>query len=284
MRRVLPLVLLALMGCAKAPPAGNPEFNDAVAYTLRTFDGEEVDLAYALRVLESNIYAGMDVEAESEQDRALTPERLTEEDVVAMEHPDRDPALALPVAVAARSPHPVESQRHVQMLTDHTPVEPYSPDYYQRTFLEGGDCWFDRACDRMNTFNDLVKKNALMEVPYEFYKDFRWIDMNLPDPEDVPEGEEPTNPGEERWAFVGRSWQEESFEGEGGDTALLQSFTIEVWIPREEGDGTLRMLAVWSETDLGIDFTDDQVAGTTRKGIDDNFKAADEWIAANVTE
>ena len=143
---------------------------------------------------------------------------------------------------------------------------------------------------------DSIKDNLLMTVPYWFYKDFRWVDMNLPDPESVAEGEPAVNEGEPRWAMAAKSWTTETFEGESGNARILQSFTIEVWIPRDgagfvrdessvnanegtwtsdsTGGGTLRALALWSETEFdGLNVSDEAVAGTTRKGIDDNMQA-----------
>lgn len=278
MRRIL-LLSVVLAGCHRAPPPGNPEFNDAVRALFVNFEGEPVDVAFTMRALETAIDASMDVSSGNSNDRALAPERLTEADVAGLVHP-RDPALALPVAVAGLSPFPVFDQQHVQMLTDQRPVEPYSPDFFERTFLSGDDCWLDAGCERLETSNDLIKENTLMKIPYVFKKNFRWIDLNLPDPVDVPEGEEAVNPGEPRWAIIARSWTEESFEGENENTAIEQSFTAEVWLPR--GESTVRMLSVWSEMRFdGINFTDDQVAGTTRVGIDKNFEAANDWLEEN---
>jgi hypothetical protein len=278
-RFVLLAAVFALGACKRAPPPGNPEFNDALRYAFVHFDDEPVVVAFAIRSLEANIYASMDVTADNSNDRALSPERLTEEDVANLEHPDRDPSAALPVAVAGLSVFLPPQHARIQMLADQTPVEPYSPDFYAREFLDGEECWSTQDCGRLDTWNDLIKKNTLMEIPYQFYKDFRWVDLNLPDPADVPEGEEPTNPGEPRPAIIGRSWQEVSGDGVGGNTHIYQSYTVEVWVPRDEG--TLRMMSVWSEVDVGFAVSDEIVAGTTRGGIDKNFETGDEWLAEN---
>ncbi|MCB9678011.1 MAG: hypothetical protein H6737_23125 [Alphaproteobacteria bacterium] len=294
--------LLVLIGCAKAPPAADPEFNDAAIFLLREFDGPEADLAFALRQVEEQVYLSIDVAAERVQERALSPAPVTTADVERMNGEGRDPALALPVAVAKLSAFEPADHASIQMLVDHTPVEPYSPDLYERTFLDGDACWEGIGCQQMQTTNDLIKVNALMEVHYELLKDFRWIDMNLPDPSTVPEGEEVVNTGEPRWAFIARAWTDRTFDGEGGNVHIHQSYTIDSWIPRDgggfvrtgaeqntddgewttdsTGGGTLRMLALWAETDLGFPVGDDVVIGTTRSGIDDNMTAAEEWLAA----
>jgi hypothetical protein len=274
-------LILVLLACHRAPPPANPEFTDAVKQTFVAFDAPNVEIAFAVRALETAITTSLDVASDNSLDRSFAPEDLTEADVAGLTRPDVPPEDALPVAVATLSPFPIADQQHVQLLADQTPVEPYSPNVYDRTFLEGEDCWLDHGCERLETFNVLVKENALMTIPYEFKKSFRWLDLNLPDPIAVPEDEEPpvvtSNP---RWGYIGRSWQEESFSGEDGDTTLVQSYTIEVWLPFDEAT-TLRMLAVWSQTELGINMSDDMVAGTIRVGIDDNFEAGDDWLEEN---
>ncbi|TNE88934.1 MAG: hypothetical protein EP330_13060 [Deltaproteobacteria bacterium] len=297
------LVLLALgtTACRRAPPPANPSFDDALSYTFRSFNGEEVDLAFAMRQLEQQVYLSMDVTADRNQDRALTPSVLVEDDVFDIERPDRSLTDAIPVAVATVSAYEPFEHASIQMNEDQTPVEPYSPNYYVRTFLLGGDCFDSQTCPRMETHNDLIKDNLLMTVPYWFYKDFRWVDLNLPDPEDVPEGEEAVNDGEPRWGIIARSWTTDTFTGESENAYIHQSFTVEVWIPRDgngfvrdgteqnadggewtadsTGGGTLRTLALWSETEFdGLNVSDEVVAGTTRKGIDDNYNAQEDFL------
>lgn len=274
---------VGLAACHKAPPPGNPEFNDAIHQSFVAFEAPNVELSFAVRSLETAIYGSMDVTSGNSNDRAMEPERLVDADIAELTHPDVPPEDALAVAVAGASPYPPEAHQHVQMLADQTPVEPYSPDKFDRTFLAGEDCWIDHGCERLETWNDLVKKNTLMEVPYQFDKIFRWIDLNLPDPADIPEGEDPPitsdNP---RWAFVARSWMEESAEGVGGNSRILQSYTIETWIPREEDGGSLHMIGVWTQADLdNLNPSDDIVMGITRVGIDENFQAVNRWLGEN---
>jgi len=274
------LVAAPLMGCPRPPPDADDEFDDAMVGLLLAFEEDDEALAQALLDVEDEVYTSMDVESRSSLDRSLSPRRLTWDDVEAIEHPDRDPALTIPVCVAGVSPYTPEQHKQIQLLDDHTPVEPYSPEYYVREFLEGEDCWGDRSCSLLRTHNDVLKTNILLTVYYEFYKDFRWLDLSTD--------------GEPRWAYVARSWQSESFWSDSGKSAFLQSFTIEAWLPRDgrgwvddgstewtadsTGGGTLRVLSVWGETKIGLDASDDQIAGTTRLGIDKNFKAADDWL------
>ncbi len=267
-------MLLLLIAC-KATPA-DPEFNDAAVEALRQFNAEDpVVLAFAARELEA-VLRQVDLDA-SLIDRSSEPDRLTEADVEGFsERPDRDPSAAIAVGVTHGSAWTVDDHVIVQLLADQTPIEPASPELYERILLEGEDCWVDRGCEFLRTENPLVKDNAVMTLDYTLWKDFRWVDMNLPPPSEVPDGETAQNDGEPRWAIVSTSWIKEETVAEDG-TSILQSYTLELWIPSD--DGTLRTMALWSETDTS--FSDDIVASTTRSGIQGIFDAADEWLVEN---
>ena len=288
MWRIVAIALVLTGACRKKAPEAPPEFSDALVHLFTSFDESDEILVQAVRDIEKQIYLDMDVTAESFVDRALEPDRLNAGNVETLEHTDRGVADALAVAVAYTSPFSLDDHTPLQLRSDHRPFEPYSPDHFERFFLEGEDCWLDRSCTLLRTHNELTKKNPLMEVVYEFYKDFRWVDLST---DDSP-----------RWAYVGRSWNPESYEGESGKAWIHQSYTIELWVPRDgrgfvrngssensdggdwtadsAGGGILRMLSLWSETEFsGFNFTDDQVMGTMRLGIDKNCGATDDFLA-----
>ncbi len=290
-----------LLGC-KSPPQADPEFDDATRYLVRIFDtGTDAERAYGIRQLERQSYLNMDLEASSATKRWLSPAGLTWDDVADLEHPDRDPALNLPLAVGFLSDFDVPDHGRVFYLTDMRPVEPSSPDLYDRTILDGEDCWLDHGCDALRTYNDVERKNILYTVRYDLWKDYRWIDLNLPDLSSVPEGEEAVNDGDPRWAIQVRSWMKTSAEGDGA--TIHQSYAIEVWVPRDCqgyirdpadenldggdwtadscGGGTMRMQALWSETELGTDVGDDVKLAATRSGIDSYYEATEDWLAEN---
>ncbi|MBN2800060.1 MAG: hypothetical protein JXX28_13025 [Deltaproteobacteria bacterium] len=281
-----PLVAL-LSGCMSAPPPATPEFSDALRYTFARFEGEEADLAFAVRALEDAVYTSVDLTASSASDRALSPEHLTEADVEGLPYPGLPLDAALPIALAVVSPHPVEEHARIPLLADQTPVEPLSPEHYERTFLEGEACWGTGACASLRTDNELTKQNLLMRVTHRMPVNFRWVNLALPDPGD------PASAAEPRMAYLARAWLPETAVGDGGDVTLDQFFTVEVWIPRDgrgtqldegmdsRGGGLLRVLSLWSQTSFsGLSFTDDQVSATTRAGMDSTFRAADRWIEA----
>jgi hypothetical protein len=211
------------------------------------------------------------------------------------------PENASPLAVAGLSDFPVADHALYPVLEDQHPIEPGSPDHYDRTFLDGTEeCWPDGSCSRLRTSNNLTKQNALLQMTYDLFKDYRWVDLNLPDPASVPEGEPIVNDGPSRWAFVARSWNPAVTVGDAGVNAIFQSFSIEIWVPRDGGGfvrdgtevnaengewttdsvggGTLRMMGLWAESSFGMNALVEQV---TRNGIDDIFVAQEEWLGGS---
>lgn len=303
--RVAPPALLLLLplvvGCKASPPA-NPEFDDAARYLVRVFDsGTDAERAYGLRQLERQTYLNMDLEASNPANRSVEPADLQPEDVADLDHPDRDLADNLPLALGFLSAYPVPDHAEVFLLEDMTPIEPSSPDIYDRSFLEGEDCWTEPGCSVLRTTNDVERSNLLYDLRFDLYKDYRWVDLKLPDPASVPEGEEAVNEGEPRWALYVRSWVPTSVEGNGA--TLWQSFAMEMWVPRDcqgfvrdgseenldggswttdsctEPGGTLRMQALWYDTELGADVSDDIKQAATRSGVDGHFEATEDWLA-----
>lgn len=284
------IVLVSVLGC-EAAPAADPEFSDAATYIFSDFDTDhEADLAFAARAIEAQLYTSLDLWAESSRDRALTQGELSASDIAEINNPGRDPALCTPIAVARPSAYDIGAHVLYPVLADQTPVEPSSPDHYVRTFVDAGDqCWPTRDCHFLRTVNDHTKDNLLMTVTFELKKDYRWLDLNLPDPSTVEDGEEPVNDGEERWGIVARSWSEEVAVGDNGNVRIEQSYSVELWLPRGAGQqanpddgsttGTLRMMGLWAETTFtNAEFDEELVSNTTRTGIDQIFERQDSWL------
>ena len=300
-RRLGSLLVLSLVCGCQASPAANPSFNDAIQFAFRDFETQEpARLAFALRQLEREVYLGVDVTASGNLDRSLSPAGLTEEDLAGLEHPDRDLALAVPIAVAKLSNHMVDSHRQLPLLPDQRVIEPGSPEFYERSYLDGSDaCWEERGCDFLRTSNELTKENALLTLTYTLPKDYRWVNMALPDPATELDPEEPAE--DPRWAYVARSWSTERAANEEDDRSIEQSYSFEIWLPRDgrglirdgseenadggewisdsSGGGTLRMMSLWAESYIGAEVSDELVAYATRGGIDDIFDAQETWLS-----
>ncbi len=297
MKRAL-AVGLALTAACRPTPEADEGLDDALVTAFRDMlDPDEVHVAAVLRNLEARIYRGMDPGGRNLEVRSTSPSQLTEEDVArTVRRPDRDPSLTLSVAVGGLSPFTVEQHAFIPTMDDQKPVEPGSPDFYERTFLSDKTCWGEEGCEVLATFQDLTKDYPLGIPPitYAFFKDFRWVDMNagLPD-------------AEPRMAFVGSSYNDDTYSSENGKNTLWQSYTVELWIPRDgrgfrwedfepsegdeqpevdwetdsDGEGTLRLLCLWSEADVGPATTETIEKGTIRWGADQNFQAQDDFLA-----
>ena len=284
MRPVIGCVVLLLSGaCRRSSPEADAELATGLGWLFANFEGDEQDLGPVLRGLENQTYLSLELEG-GVVPRSLEPALLVDADLDGLTHPDRDLTAALPMAVARLSDFDGDAHNEVVLMADQVPVEPYSPDLYDRTFVEGEDCFGDRSCSTVRTVNDLIKKNPLMEVRYTLHKDFRWVDMS---DDDTP-----------RWATIARSWVEESTSGSSGKSTIQQAYSIEYTIPRDgrgfvaaeapegtvvehdsDASGAFRLQALWSETTFqGLNIGDDTVKGTIRAGIDKNFKAADEFL------
>jgi hypothetical protein len=271
---------------------------------FREFLNEEpAHVALGLRELEREIYLSMDVDATSPVTRALSPDHLTAEDVAGVDHPDVPLDRCIPVAVSATSKYRVDALAELPLMDDQLPFEPGSPDHYDRAFLAGQDCWLDRTCDLLDTRNELTKDNAAIDpITYTLPKQYRWVDLNLPEPGN--EGDPlVVNEGEPRWAIAARTWTTQR-EGNTEGDSIEQSYTMEIWIPRDgegfvrteddvntddgtwtgdsTGGGTLRLMAIWSQTIIiSIAADDDTIAAVTRGGIDDIFQTVEDWMDEN---
>lgn len=256
--------MILLIAACSAPPEATEEFSDAARAAFSRFgDDDPAGLVEAVNALVDQVTSEVDVHASSYVDRSLTPEALQEEDLATIdEHTSGDPSTALPVAVAWGSPHAPSDHARIMLLADQTPVEPNSPNLYDRTFLSGGDC-FPTSCDSMQTENDVVKENALFAVSMVLWKNFRRIDLD-----------------EEHEALVSRAWLKDPAESENGDTTIEQSYGLELFA--ETSDGATRLTVMWAETVFAnADYSDDLIAGTSAFGVDQMFKAYDDWLDEN---
>ena len=277
-RLALHLLFVALLAAALAPgqactptPEAPTEFSDLVRFMLQNWDHEEPEvLEEALANLELFL-ADYDLLGETTE-RSWIPDFLDEDDIEGLTWPDdRRLEDAIPVAIARSSVWPVADHGRLQSEADQRITEPTAQQRYDRTVtnLDDPSCFWDRSCEVMITHNDARRENAAMAVDFVLLKDFRWAGIG------TPEDDEP-----ERWAVVARSWFDESWHGDTDNTHLWHSFALEVWMGVDD-DTTWRMQSLWSETDVGIDKTEDginAIRGTTRWGINGVFEAGEDAI------
>ncbi|MCB9663878.1 MAG: hypothetical protein H6732_07180 [Alphaproteobacteria bacterium] len=283
---VLPTLLLA---CSRIPEA-DEGLGDAAATMFADFDLDDARVASVIRNLEREAYRDLDVDADGPDLRGKSVSRLSRQDVDHLpERPDRDPGLTLAVLLAYGSAFGVDAHAQIPVLKDQRPLEPQSPDHYDRTFLDGRACWRPRDCLWLATRQELTKVYPVAFInplEYAFDKDYRWVDLAT------------TEDPEPRWAFIARSYTKREYVSGGGNNVLDQSYTVETWIPRDgrgftwpsgppedrpeagdsTGGGTLRLLVVWSEASiLGVDDPAIQ-EGVIRNGMNDNMNAHETWL------
>lgn len=249
----------ATMAC-RPPPEAPEELNELTRYLYANWEDDDPRVLEGGMASLESFLADVDLDA-GVLGRSWEVEPLFEEDVAEVERPDRALEDLLGVAVAYRSRWPVRDHARVQSEPDQTPFEPTAKEHYDRFFpeLDDSSCVVERDCTVMRTRNEATRKNVLMEVTFELFKDFRWVALE-----------------DERWALLSRSWFAEPFEGKKDSTTLWQSFAIDVWIGH--GDETVRFQSVWSESDLGIAIADRDVIATIKAGTDSIFAAGDDAI------
>ncbi len=255
-------------GC-KAPPEAPDKLNELSTYLFVHFEDEEPEeLALGL----DNLYTYFQDEVDltlGYNDRAFTVDVLTEEFTEGISHPGRDPESQTPVGLVAPTLYTPTDHTAVIVLDDQTPVEPNSPDLYDRVFQEPTDpsCFHDRSCsiEVMRTMNDIYKSNTFMSIPYDMHKDYRWVEMG--------------EAGSGLWAVLARSWCEEEAFGDDGNTEINQSFSIDVFLP-DDTDG-IRYMALWSESTIE-GAGEDVIAASVKLGMNQMFNATDTWLDDNL--
>jgi len=268
----IPLLVMAI-GC-KPPPEAPTELDDLSAYLFRNWETEEEG------VLEVGMYnlqqhlSGIDLDV-GFNDRSYQLTVLADSDIDdAVTTPDgADPADCLGVGVVAGSLFDPDQQTLAIIQADQTAIEPNSPGQYDRIFLDPTDpsCFPDRSCTVLRTNNDLRKENALMDIPYEMIKDFRWVELSV-------DGE----PGSGSWGILARTWVPERGVGEGGNNTIEQSYSIDVVVPAVNGDwAAYRYMGLWSQSTGTIE-GEDLVMGALKMGMSDLFEQTDEWLEENI--
>jgi len=243
---MLPLLLLALFAC-KHPVEAPTEMDELSRYLLAEFEAEDPE----------GLAAGMDnlrpllLEAPDEGWSLTAP---SEADLGGLTPPEgRDPGDARGLAVVHDSPHPVGDHVPLMLLEDMSPCSP-TAESYERTFLEGEDCFEGAQCEFLRTVNDIYRSNLVMEMGFVLYEDYRWV-------------------GD---AVLSRNWIAESAHGESDSNHLWQVWEVEVWLPADDG-GTLRLWAMWSEAEYaGV--SEDLAEVTGRMALENAMELHDELI------
>lgn len=248
---------LAITGCKK-PPEAPKELNDLSTFLYREWDNEDPAV---MEVGMDNLHAYLKKQDLSAGilDRSWELESPTKDDISDIAYPkDADPKNTLGVAVGYESLWPIEDHATLQTESDQLAAEP-SAKVYERTFPDDKDplCFVDQTCDPLVTVNDIERQNLLMSVSMVLYKDFRWVET------------------EQGPAFISRSWLEESVDGESGSSRIVQSYSVDAWIPK--GKTAWRFQTLWSESEVA-GASDTATIATLKSSIDKAMETGDEAI------
>ena len=259
-RMILLSPLLFCAACAKTRDPAPEDVDGLSIWLFRNFEDPE-----ALAEGMNNLTTWLDVEGRTEEaTEGFVLSDLTEEDVAAVTHPDRDLVVQIGVAVPGVSPWPLSG--HAELITRADQLwNDHSYDVYTREIVEGdADTWLSTHTGVIATKNTIDKSGGFgVHIPYILFKDFAWV--TLPD---------------DREAVVARSWIEESACAEGGSNCLWQSFSVDLWYGPNT-DETIRMTSSWNELQTTADsfLTDEQRIGLMVNGVHDIFENTDAVLA-----
>jgi hypothetical protein len=265
-------LLFLAVGC-KPPPEAPTELDELSAYLFSNWEtAEEGVLEVGMFNMQQH-FAALDLDVDY-QDRSYQLTNLTGDEIDGVSAPEgSDPADCLGVGLVTGSAFAPEEHAVAIIQADQTAIEPNSRDKYDRIFLDPTDptCFPSRDCAVLRTNNDLIKKNALMEIPYEMIKDFRWVELS-----------EDGEPGTDSWGILARTWIEEAGIGESGNNTIEQSYSIDVFLPGAHGGfGAYRYMGLWSESTGTVD-DPETIMNVTIWGMDDLFDETEKWLEENL--
>jgi hypothetical protein len=257
-------MLLILVACAK-PPQAPAAMEELAGWFFTEWPSED---PAAMRSAVRQLYdcaAKVDVNAEDPLERAWVVGPVGREHVEGLVDHSHDPANTFGVGEVFGSAHSIDDHLRVIEMPDQTPVEPSSPERFERTFIDGDpDCLRSGACETMRAHNDVHRKTALYEIEYEIEKEWRFVDVLDEDGQVVDR------------ALAARSWNLD--EASEGAITILQGYALDVFLP--SGDGSIRMHLTWQETDIpGLD--DEDMQGALVNGIEDLLSHQDAWMSEN---
>jgi hypothetical protein len=260
MRIWLAASMLGLAAC-KAPPEAPEELDELSKYLYREWGNEDPEVpAVGLAGL-ADFLAGLDLEGPL-NDRSFFVGPAGADTVQYVDVPEgTDPDDTIGVSVARASEWPVTDHARLQTEVDQLPTEPTASEY-ERHFVEPTDpeCFLDHSCEILRTENDIRRNNLMISVTMVLYKEFRWIEL----------------PDDEGWGFYSRSWTDQIWYGNSGNTSIQQSYSLDVWLPAA-GDTTWRYQLVWSESDTAVD-NPDLIAATLKNSSDRTIARGDDAI------
>ena len=261
--RLATTALLIFVACA-APPKAPSDLSDLNRYLFREWpDSDPTAMESGVSSLYSFL-APLATKGELNatiDERSWVPTALQSSDITGITWPSgQDPSKMLGAGVAWKSKFSIEDHARWQIQTNQVPAEP-TASHYARTFPDTSnpDCFTDRSCTVLDTVNAVTRVNPLGSVSFTLFKSFRWVKL--------------TNSGTGGWAFVSRSWIQNS--ANGSDASILQSATDDVWLSISSTE-TWRYQANYSQSTPSLG--DETVEYILASGVDQNLQADDKAI------
>ena len=249
------------VGCFTPPPQAPTELDDLTRFLFREWAHEEPEVLQDGMVKLEKFLETVDFSEELYY-RSFQLDSCTTEDLATINAPEgQDPAKTVGMGVVFESRWPVGDHARLQMSGDLLDAEPSAKSYVRR-FVDPSDgtCFVDRSCDSIFTDNDITRSSFIMSVDMMLHKNFKWVEL--------PEG---------RHAIVSRSWTPRVFTAEDPDDAILQSYTLDIWLERPDGK-TWRYQALYQESKFGIDVEPGTIVATVTDSTDGMFRDTDEVI------
>lgn len=253
------LALPLLVAC-KRPAEAPTELAELTVFLWEQWDAEDPDLmAAAVANLDGFVAREVDLGGGWEDRAFMEVGTMARAEVAPVVEHDFAPGDTVGVGLFYPSAYGVD--RHIDDLIameDQTPVEPGSPEHYERTFTEGTPaCLLDRTCDVLSSMNSIERDTFLYELDYDMGKAWRWV---------------VTEDGTE--ALCARSWNVDENSNDGS-VRLLQGYGLDIFIPRK--GGVLRYHVTWQQTESAV--SDEQIKGGIAKGIEDQMSLHDDFLA-----
>jgi len=258
------VVSLFVTGCAGPDPVKAPkEIDELSAYLFANFESETGDELVAGTEELRKFLKDLDLANAELDDRTFSMSPLQNDDWGGIEGSPEDPAMQLPLAVAALSDHDLTANIDLAGNKNHVCIDSNTTVYYDREFDSQKKCFLDGDCDTLRTTNEIRKESVIAKVWYDMYKDYRVI----------------TDEDGKETALISRSWTDKVWMGDNGKNSWDQIYAIDVSIP--EGDQTLRYVVFWSAVTIG-GVADDFYVNLVKTGIEEGYLNSDRFVVGKM--
>lgn len=193
----------------------------------------------------------------SRLDRSWIPDPLAPETVLDHGPAGVHPGDCVAVGLVRRTGFEAADHADFAAFGDQRLAEPSATDYDREVLVpEDPTCFPGQVCGTLVTLNDVRRENALYAARFDLHKGYRWVGDG---------------------ALIARSWLDRTYEGEGGNTEILQSYGVDVLLEMADGEW-LRFQVVYAEVDLGVSVDDDTTRAIMRSGVDSLIERTDDAI------